>query len=208
MKKYMDKLSKIFNLSKNTLIFLIGLLIVGIISGSLFNIIINKSDQAIVSNYLSDFLASIDQNFSFFKCFKDSILFNYLYILVIWILGISLIGLPIIIFMFFGKCFTLGFTISAIIKNYGIKGCLLALGYVFPHYVINVLIFAILTLYATTLSLKMIKCIIKRKTLDFKPVMKKYTYILLFGLIIVLITTLYESYVMPKVLKYILTLIK
>lgn len=209
MKKYMDKLSKFLNLSKALLIFLLGLLVIGIICGSIFNLIINKNDQVLVNNYLSDFISSINNNkLSILSCFKDSIIFNYSFILIIWILGISIIGLPIVIFMYFGKSFTLGFTIAAIIKNYGIKGCLMSLGYVFPHCVINIFVFSILTLYAMALSIKMTKCIIKWKTIDFKPIMKKYKYILLICLVIVLMTSIYESFIMPKVLKYILSLIK
>lgn len=207
MKKYLDKLSKLFNFSKTSLIFLFGLFVIGIICGSVFNLIISKNDQVIVSNYLSEFITSVKGNkLTFLECFKDSIIFNYIYILIIWILGISVIGLPIVIFMFFGKSFTLGFTLSAIVKNYGVKGCLISLGYVFPHYIINVLLFSILTLYATTLSIKLIKSIIKRKTIDFKPIMKKYTYVLIVCLVLTLFTSLYESFLMPNVLKFILEL--
>lgn len=209
MRKNLDKLLKFFNLSKTSLMFLLGLLIIGIICGSIFNVVISKNDQTIVSNYLNEFIISVNNNkLSFIDCFKDSIMFNYAYALIVWILGISIIGLPIIIFMFFGKCFTLGFTVSAIIKNYGIKGCLLSLGYVFPHYVVNVVVFLIFTLYATTLSIKMIKCIIKRKSIDFKPIMKKYTWILITGLLIILITSIFEAFAMPKILKFIITWVK
>lgn len=209
MKKEMDKLSKFFNLSKRTLIFLLGLLIIGIICGSLFNVIISKSDQVVVNDYLANFFNKIMNNkLNFINNFRDAIIFNYLYILLIWILGISIIGLLVILFMFFGKAFTLGFTIAAIIKNYGVKGCLLSLAYVFPHYILNVFVFAILTVYALSLSIRMIKCIVKRKTIDFKPIMKKYTFVLIGCLIAVLITSLYESLIMPNILKYILKIIK
>lgn len=209
MKKLMDKLSKFLNLSKYTLIFLIGLLIIGIICGSIFNIIINKNDQIIVNNYLTAFFTQVLNNkLNYIKCLKESLMFNCLYILLIWVLGISIIGLPIILFMFFGKAFTLGFTIAAIIKKYGLKGCLLSLGYVFPHYIINVLVFAVLTTYATGLSVRLIKSIIKRKNMDFKLIMRKYTIVLITCLVGVLITSLYESLVMPNILKYILQIIK
>lgn len=209
MKKIMDKLSKFLNLSKRTLIFLSGLLIIGIICGSLFNVMISKNDQVIVNNYLTDFFNQILNNkLNFIKCFKESLIFNYLYIFLIWVLGISIIGLPIILFMFFGKAFTLGFTVAAIVKNLGLKGCLLSLLYVFPHYVINVLVFAVLTVYALSLSIRMIKCILKRKTMDFKHIMRKYTFILIGCLITIVITSLYESLIMPKILKYILQIIK
>lgn len=208
MKKNMDKLSKLFNLRKKTLIFLIGLLIAGIISGCIFNILLIKQDNELVNTYLTNFIELIKNNkLIHLETFKNSITFNYLYIIVIWLLGISIIGIPTIFFMFFGKGFSLGFTLSAIIKKYGIKGCLLSLGYVFPHYILNILVFLVLMAYSTALSLKLIKCIIKRKTIDFKPIMKKYSFILLISLTTILLTSLYEAFIMPIIIKNIIKII-
>lgn len=209
MKKQLDKLSKTLKFSKTSVMFLFGLMIIGIISGSLFSLVITKADQSIVNKYLETFINSINNNsLIWIDCFKSSIIFNYIFILVIWLLGISVIGVPIILFMFFGKSFCLGFTISAIIKKYGIEGCLLSLVYLFPHYIANVIVILILTIYAITLSIKIVRCIIKPKTLDFKPIVKKYFYVLIMSIIIVLVTCLYEAYFMPKVLKIILNFIK
>lgn len=208
MKKYMDKLSRLFNLRKKTLIFFIGLLIAGIISGCIFNILLIKQDNELVNTYLTNFIELIKNNkIIHLDTFKNSITFNYLYIIVIWLLGVSIIGIPIIFFMFFGKSFTLGFTLSAIIKKYGIKGCLLSLGYVFPHYILNILVFLVIMAYSTALSLKLIKCIIKRKTIDFKPIMKKYSIILLISLTTILLTSLYEAFIMPIIIKNIIKII-
>lgn len=205
MKKYIQKLSKFLNLSKMMVVFLIGLLVIGVISGSLFLVILSKTDQKIVSEYLSDFIVLIQTNkFNGLTTMFSSVSFNYIYAFIIWIFGISIIGLPVVIFMFFGKTFTLGFTISTIIKKYGIKGCFLTLGYVFPHYIINIFVFSILTLYSATLSIKMIKSIIARKSVDFKYIMKKYSYVLIVSLGILLLSGIYESFVMPKILKMIL----
>lgn len=205
MKKYMQKLLRLFNLSKKMLVFLIGLLIVGIISGSLFSIIINNTDQKIVIDYLENFITLIQNDkFNSFETLLNSIVFNYSYAIIIWLLGISIIGLPIIVFMYFGKCFTLGFTISSVIRKFGLKGCVISFGYTFPHYIINVFIFSVLTLYSATLSLKIVKSIIGGKNVDFKQIIKKYLYVIFISLIVLLCTGLCESFLMPKILKFIL----
>lgn len=208
MKKYIQKITHLFKTSETMITFLLGLIIIGIISGSLFAVIISKSDQIIVNEHLDEFLTLIKSNkLNNLDTFLNSISFNYFNILAIWTLGISVIGLPIIIFIFFSKPFVLGFTISTIIKKYGIKGCLLSFAYVFPHYIANILVFFVLTLFSLTLSLKMIKSIIKRKTIDFKLVIKKYTYVLFISLIIILLSSLYETFLMPKALNLILKLL-
>ena len=205
MKKYMQKLFRILNLSKTTLIFLTGILVIGIISGSLFSVILNKTDQEIAVEYLNKFILLIENNkINGLETLLNSILFNYSYAIIIWVLGLSIIGLPIVIFMFFGKCFTLGFTISMVIKNFGLKGCLVSLGYIFPHCIINIFVFSILTLYSATLSLKLIKSIVSQKNIDFKLIMKKYLYIIFIALIGLLCTGIYEGFFMPKIFNFIL----
>ena len=140
--------------------------------------------------------------------FKNAILNNIGFILLIWLLGISVIGIPIIIFLFFSKVFTLGFSISSIIFNYKLKGTLLSLFYVFPHHIINIYIYIVLIAYAISLSLKIIDSIIKRKIIDFKLVMNKYLYVLLISFIVIIITTLLEVFMVPSLMKFIMSVIK
>ncbi len=196
MKKKVDKLN--IHINKKLLIFLITLIVVGIILGSLFTIILSKSDKSLITDYLNTYVSNINNHkLDYISALKQGLTSNILFVLIIWLLGISVIGLPIIIFMFFSKYFIMGFTISSIITNFKIKGCLLSFIYIFPHYIINILAFLLLMVYSISLSLKIIKSLLKKKTIDFKVIMNKYYVVLIINLIVILLTTLYEVFIVP-----------
>ena len=142
MKKKVDKLKSIFIINKQIVIFLLGLSIIAIIAGALYITILNKTDQTLIQNSINEFFNNIKTNkLNFGLSLKNAILTNIGFIVLIWLLGISVIGIPIIIFLFFSKVFTLGFSISSIIFNYKLKGTLLSFLYVFPHHIINIYIY-------------------------------------------------------------------
>ena len=110
--------------------------------------------------------------------------------------------------MFFSKAFILGFSVGAILSVFKIKGMLFSLVYIFPGQVINLILYLLLTMYAMSFSFKLIYAIFKKKTIDFKVVMNKYFKILIFVLIIIILMILYDTYLMPKLVKTILPFIK
>lgn len=207
--KAINKVKAKVKLDKEILVFLLVLLIVGIISGTIFSIILNNSDKILVSEHLNSFLTSIEQNkINFFDTFMNNLFKNVLYVLVIWLLGISLIGLPIVVVIYFSKSFILGFTIGSIINIFKVKGILFSLIYIFPSEVINIIILILLTMYSMGFSLKMIYSVFKKKTIDFKVMINRYSIVLLIALVINFITSLYVSYLFPIILKSVIAFIR
>lgn len=167
--KIMDKLKIKVKLDKKILLFLLILLIIGITVGSIFVTILNQSDKSLVNEHLNDFLNSVEGNkLDFSLALKNNLVSNILYVLIIWLLGISVIGLPIIIFMFFSKTFILGFSVGAIISTFKTKGILFSLIYTFPGQVISLLFLILLVMYSMSFSFKMIYLIFKKKTIGFQ----------------------------------------
>lgn len=207
--KLMDKLRKIVKINKKTLLFFTILLLTGIVTGAIFMAILNETDKKLITDYFVNFISNIENNkLNFLEAIKNGLFNNLLYIIIIWILGISVIGIPIVIIMFFIKSFTLGFSISSIIFNYKLKGCLLSFIHIFPHQILNFLIYILLTTYSIFFSLKIIDSIIKRKTIDFKILMNKYIKILIFSLIVIIISILIEVFITPFLIKIIIPFIK
>ena len=134
MKKYMDKLTYKLKTNKKVIIFLLVLTTIGIISGTIFSLVISSDDKTLVLNQINGFFESIKNNsLNPLEAFKNSVIDNYSVTLVIWLLGISIIGLPIIILLFFSKSFIIGFTIGNIIMNYKVKGLLISLIYILTY---------------------------------------------------------------------------
>jgi stage II sporulation protein M len=209
MKKKLDKLKEMLKLNKKMLVFLLGLSIIAIATGAIFVTILSKTDQELVKDYIAKFLTNIDSNkLDYLAAFKNSFISNLIFIISIWLLGISVVGIPIMLFMYFTKAFIIGFSISNIILNYKLKGCLLSLAYIFPHQIINLFIYILLIIYAFAFSLRIIDAIFKKKTIDFKFIVNKYLIVLAICMLGILLTTLIEVFVTPVIIKTILPLIK
>lgn len=205
----MDKLKNKVRFDKKLTIFLIILGVIGIITGSVFVTILSNSDKTLINEQLNLFLDNVQNNkLDYFNTLKNNMVTNIVYVSLIWLLGISVIGLPILLIMFFSKTFILGFTIGSIINCFKLKGILFSISYIFPGQILNLIAISILTMYAMSFSFKLIYAIFKRKTVDFKILMNKYLIILVIMLILIVIANLYDTFVMPNIVKTIIPFIK
>lgn len=202
MRKIMDKLVSGLKINKKMVIFLVTIGIISIVVGSIFVVVLNNDDKYLITKYLNDFFNNIkDNKLNYLNALKNVSISNYLYIFIIWLLGISVIGIPIMIFMYFMKCFMLGFSIASILINYKFKGLLLSLIYIFPHHIIAIIIYTILLVYSLTLSIKIGQAFLFKKCLNFKLIINKYLFVLIISFAIITLTNLYEVYLLPIVLK-------
>lgn len=202
MKKQMDKLKNKTISNKKTIVFLVGLFLIGLIAGSIFITIISKSDQALVKEYIKEFVNKADKNkLNYLEALKNASLSNGLFIVIVWLLGFSIIGIPIVIFMYFSKAFILGFSLSSFILQYKFKGLLLALIYFFPHHVVNILAYTLILIYSLKISFILINSIIKKKTISFKAIMNRYLIVFAVSIGMVIVASLYECFVVPFLIR-------
>ena len=198
MKKIWDKTFKKIHTNKRMLVFLFTLLFMAVLFGSFFATKLSTNDLEEIKSSLDTFFSMTKQNKlnplpAFFQSFGANIMFT----IAIWILGISVIGAPLMIVLFFMKAFTLGFTIASMIKIYRLKGLLYSLIYIFPHQVINLLVFIFFIMFSMSLSITLFQALLKKKTVDFSKVMNRYVFILAITIGILIITSLLEIYMMP-----------
>jgi stage II sporulation protein M len=194
--------------NKKVNLFVIFIVVLGIISGSLFLMVLNENDKSEVINEISTFMANINtNNINNLNSFKNSLIEGMILIILSWILGMSIIGVIFNIFFIYMKSFTIGFSISSFILVYKYKGILSSLIYVIPSQLINILIILILGVYTLLFSKYLFKMIfIKDKTVNLGKFFKKY--VLVFGICIILclVSSLCEAYLLPSLLKVIIKL--
>lgn len=206
--KKMDKLKKHAITNKKLLTFLITLLIIGILAGTFFLILLKTQDKNMIKEYLTSFLEKTKQNnFNYKDVFINTLGSNLFTVISIWVLGLSVIGLPVLLFFYFSKSFLLGFTIASIAFKFKFKGILFTLVYIFPHQIINIFIYTLLTMYSIKISLTITKTLTSKKSLNLRPIMKKYLYILLLSIVGVLISSTLEVFLMPILIKGILPIL-
>lgn len=202
-RKHLEKQKKAYKIIG---IFMIIMTIMGI----LFYFIISDKDQTLVVNQLKNFFLEVKKgdNLNYTGSLINSLTTNIIYVLLIWLLGISIIGLPVIVIMIAFKCFVVGFSISSIIATYGFKGILGAVTYTFPHQFIFLFILMLLGFYSINFSIRLFNSLFLKKYINFKDIMKKYIRILIISLIAAVILSLFEVYISTYFIKLFTLLIK
>lgn len=198
----MDKLLNNIKFDKKYVFFSMVLVILGIITGSLFIVILNSADKNLVIEYITDFIDSIKNNsINNIDIFKNTLLINYIIIIIISIIGFTYFFFPVNIIVLFYKAFIIGFSLAAFILTYKFKGILLSIIYIIPHSIINILLFSLLVSFTLKLSINMIKYIIKKKEVNMRGYFNKYLYMFLIFIFLITLTSTYESFIVPKLIK-------
>lgn len=198
----MDKLKQIIKRNKKSIIFLSVIILIALVSGSIFCIMLNENDKLLVEQYISEFMTNIKMP-NYLQALKTGLISESIFIILNWLLGFSIIGIIIVLFSFFVKVFVLGFSIANIITIYHTKGILISLFYIFPHHIINVINYMFLTIYSVKVSIALLYSVIKKEKLDFKPIMNRYLWLLLTSFILGIISVLLEVYLSPNLINLI-----
>ena len=182
---------------------LIIIMIISIILGILFPAIITKEDKNLIIDSVKTFISGIKQkNINYLSGILQSISNNSLVTILVWILGISIIGIPLILLIIFFKGFLIGFSFTSILITYGISGIIKAIIYTLPN-IGNLLATFLLGYYAITFSIMIFKNIFKKENRNSQPIVKRYIKIGLFFLIFSILISLVECFLIPKILYFI-----
>lgn len=179
--------------------FVLILFIIGFLTGAFFLTAISVDEKTLITDKIINFISSINNNtFDSIAVFKDNIITNYIFILLLWILGLSIIGIVLNVFLVYLRGFILGFTLSSIILTYKIKGIIFSLIYIVPNELIKIILIMLLGTYSISLSLSITKELLKKKENNLRKIFKRYIVILLFSLILGLFSASYEAFILPK----------
>lgn len=180
---------------------LLFITIISFILGILYVAIISKNDKELIKKSFDAYFISIEQGtFNQKSSLIGNLMSNVILTTIIWILGISIIGIPISALYLIYKSFVLGFSISSIIYTYKIKGVISAIFYAIP-FALNLIVIFILTFYAVNFSKKLYLSLFKKKDIDLRRMTKVYSKVLLIFLIILTISSIFSSYIIPILLK-------
>ena len=207
IKKY-NSIKRIILPNKKVNIFIISILFLGVIAGGIYANIISINDKNLVIDKIKVFIDNINHNsLNTLLIFKNSIGINISYLIIIWLLGMSLIGIVVNILLLFMKGFIFGFSIASFIITYGIKGIALSFIYLVFGQLLNIIYILLLSIYSLIFSSKLIQIIIKRQpTEKISPFLKNYFLILIICIVISLISSVSETFLLPALIKLIIKL--
>ena len=173
--------------------------IICILLGILYIAILSKSNKLLIKENLKNYFENLNK-LNYIKAIVKCLSSNIITISSIWILGISIIGIPLIIVILIVKSFAIGFTISSLIYFYKLKGIIISIIYVIPL-IINLFIIIILSYYGIIFSKNLNSLLFLKKEVNFKNIMRKYVKIFLFSIICIVVSSLIEIYIIPNILK-------
>ena len=187
---------------KKIYIFLIIVMSIGLICGIIYAIILNKSDHNLVTTSLNSFFTSIKNNDIDYKnALINSLVGNISFVTFIFLLGISIIGIPLIIFSLASSAFIFGFSLSSIIYTYHFNGILKAFFYLFPHQLITLLMSLFLGFYALYFGIKLFKYLFRGIDINLRSSMKRYLQVYVTVLLIFIGCSFIEVFLSPALIK-------
>lgn len=208
MKQQLIKLE--FKKNKYKYIFLITITFLGFISGIIFANILSYNDYNKIASLLKDYFLDLKNGnqINYLSNFFNILGTNFIYLFLIFIFGLSIIGIILNPFILYFKSLIIGFSIGIIIAVYGFRGIPLAIFFGFPHLLINLIIYILISFYGINLAIKLFKALFLKKQFNFSYIIKKYFKILAFCSVILIITTLYETFFQDFIMKLFTFLIK
>lgn len=187
---------KIFYGKRNTknqkllYLILIGLALLAFIIGIIFIFTISHSNQETIKEAITSYYSESSLTLSsFFKVLFN----NYTYIFLIWILGISVIGIPIVLILFLFKSFLLGFSLSSIFYTFQFKGILVTIFNLIPSKILFLIVLLLITFYSISFSIKLFKHLFLKMPINFRESMNKYLKVLLISLVVSIFISLFEA---------------
>ena len=174
-------------------------LLISFVFGMFFITILSSTDKVTLKEYITNFFTSIKQG-KIISLYK-TLINNNLGILITSILAFSVVLFPLVIVIIFYKGFTLAFTITSLIYTFKIKGIILAIVYVFPSLIFNLVFYFIMCYYSFKLSLILFNKAINKDTTNINKFLKKYLVIILVCISFVSLFSLYDTYLLPSLIK-------
>lgn len=184
--------------TKKLFILVFAITLLCFLAGMLLISMLSKSNKELIINSLNNFYTSLKEN----KISSTSLLYktmtsNLILNIIIWVLGISIIGIPIVIFILGFKSLSLGFTISSLIYTYKFNGLLKAIIYLIPN-IINIFIVFVLVYYSISFSINLFNYLFRKIEFNKRVIVKRYLKLLIVAILLSILTSVTESFILPK----------
>ena len=205
LKNVKTKVTNKLEEQKKIYIFLIIVMVIGMVLGIIYAVILNKSDHNLVTTSLNSFFTSIKNNDIDYKsALINSLIGNISFVTFIFLLGISIIGIPLIIMSLAIASFIFGFSLSSIIYTYHLNGILRAITYLFPHQIITLLMSLFLGFYALYFGIKLFKYLFRGVDINLRNSMKRYLQVYITVLLFFIGCSFLEVFLSPALIKLVI----
>ena len=203
-KMYQSVVATHFREHSSIYLFVVVLFLMGVIFGAIVVNSLTFSQKEDLAYYLSQFFGEVSNGkvAASKDVFAQSLFDNSKFIGMMGILGISIIGLPVILIVLFMKGLVIGFTVGFLVNQMGWNGFLLSFVSVLPQNFIIIPIFIITATLAVSISLKMIRRQFMKKISEpILPLLGRYALVFVVAGLFLVIAALFEAYISPSLMK-------
>ncbi len=155
--------------------------------------------------YLERFFKQVTDNeqAAYIEIFKNSFFYHIKYLLLLFVLGLSVIGLPLVWILIFLKGLVVGFSVGFMVNQLGMNGLLLASLSIAPQNFLIIPVYIIAGSLAMIFSLTLLSKLFTNRIAQ--PVFQPFgRYVLLFSLLILFasIAALLETFVSNEAMQW------
>ncbi|MCA1022743.1 stage II sporulation protein M [Halobacillus litoralis] len=191
----------------NIFVFIFVLFLMGIIFGAVIVNSMNFVQKQDLFFYLKQFFEQQASSSGTGRAvlWKDSVLYHVKYMLLLFLLGISVIGMPVITVLLFIKGLVLGFSVGFLVNQMGWYGLLISTVSIAPQNLIIIPVYLIAGSLALIFSLTLCKQLFIRRV--HQPVMKGFVrYSGLFGALmtVLMVSSVIEVFISNSILELVL----
>ncbi|MBP2653770.1 MAG: stage sporulation protein [Firmicutes bacterium] len=200
---FRQKLNEYFRANIVAYFFMTLIFIVGVVIGALAVKTLPEDQKIELVGYLKLFFQGLQQrptNVGDFDLFGIVLINNLKTVILMWLFGFTVVGIPIVLFIVFTRGFVIGFTVGFLINEYVIKGLAFALTAILPHNFFAVPAVLVTGVSATAYSLMLVRRRGRGKVnLMYESI--GYTVVCLMMLAVMVFSAIIEVYISPVFMK-------
>ncbi len=193
---------------------MITLFLMGVIFGAIVVNSLSFAQKEDLYLYLGKFFTEIEggRMTSSEDMFRQSFLHNVKSLGILWLLGISIIGLPLIFVLVFMKGVVVGFSVGFLVNQMGWSGFLLSFVSILPQNIIIIPAFIFIGAVSASFSITLIRKIFMRgqtsMQLPMIPFFSRYVVFLVAAIAIITVAAGVEAYLSPSLMEAVISKIK
>ncbi|WP_308639070.1 stage II sporulation protein M [Paenibacillus silvisoli] len=185
-------------------VFVSVLFVVGVIFGALLVNALTLDQQQNLAGDVQQFIQHVQDGIvqSSTDTFWDRAWFHAKWLLLIWVLGLTVVGMPLVLALDFLKGVLVGFAIGTLVRQFAWKGLVFSLASVAPANLIAVPAFLIISVSAISFGLYVVKNRLLGRFGTLSQPLLTFTSSAVAMLVLILGAAAVECYVTPPLLKW------
>ncbi|MDA8235182.1 MAG: stage II sporulation protein M [Clostridia bacterium] len=198
-------------LKKNALLYLVvvGIFVAGILLGSLGVRVLHEDQANQLTLYLNNFINQLQTFPVEVNSYAQEVVWSNLRFLgVIYFLGLTVIGIPVILLLLLTRGFLMGFAVGFLARDKAWQGIIFALSSVLPQNLINIPVLFVAGVSAVHFSLALVRGGFSNRGERMLPYFIRYTALMAILALLTVGSGLIQAYISPVLMKTVVTYMK